>query len=565
MTRAALYARKSSLTGDREEARSTTRQLEDGRAFALARQWAVAGEYIEPEGTSGGSFQRPAFGRMLADAQAGAFDVVVAWDFSRFSRADPLDALFMLRQLGDASVTVWDTSTGAAVDVETEMGALVTHVTAISSASVRKATSRAVRATKQKQAREGYASGPIPMGYRTEGERKAKRIVVDPKPAALVRKIFGWYAQGWTIARITKYLNARGTPNPNPKQKGEAQPWSWTTIRQILERDMYRGKVITNRWTIVEGRALGKARKTNDGRTRWRAHVQRPRSEWIVREAPELKLIDDRTLAIVDERLADREAGKHGRSFTGKRVPLLSGGALKCDVCGRRFETDHGTHYICSSRRRRLGCTNSTRLPIEAMDRAVINALEDTFLPEHTTDRLLALLDTAPEVERRALDAEAERLRTEISNLVATAAAGAPPEVTGPAIAERKAALTRVEARLKERPANFDREVLRRALVRQAGDWRAALHGNPLVARELIARALDLPIVIQDEGEAPGHVWKARADPKALASGMVLPHSLTSAWTRLDLGGLLPTARSKRWRSQWATDLLPGDDVSRRP
>jgi site-specific DNA recombinase len=522
--KAALYARKSSVTGDREETRSTTRQLEDARAFAASRGWTVAGEYVEPEGTSGGTFERPEFQRMLADARAGAFDVVVVFDLSRFSRADPVDALIVLRQLGDAGVTVWDASTAQALDADSEMGALVTHVGAISTAAFRKMIGKTVRAQKAKAARDGYVTGTLPLGYRAEGEHKAKRIVVVPREAALVRRIFAWYASGWTIAKITSHLNSHGVTSPKA-HKGRTG-WRESTVRQILGRDLYRGRIVIGRTAVVEGRALGRARRTVDGRTRSRAQVERPESDWTVVERPDLRIIDQTTINEVDRRLADREAGKHGRSFSTRRVPLLSGGPLVCALCGRRFETVRASSpngiYQCSGKRRRLGCTNSTRVQIAAMDRAVIDALEDTFLSEGAVERVLGVLDVSPVAEREKLTAERDRLRAEACRLTEALATGEQPAAVVEAIRERETALRRVEAQLAERPVEMpDRAALRAALRTQAGDWRRALASSPAVARLMISRFIG-PIRLGDEGPAPDHLlrWESRA---------ILPNSSTSA------------------------------------
>jgi len=306
---------------------------------------------------------------------------------------------------------------------------------------------------------------------------------------------------------------------------------------------------VTGKATVVEGRALGRARTTIDGRLRVKAQVRRPREEWHVREIPELKLIDDHTLEVVDRRLADHEPSKHGKPFTGsrkRRLPLLSGGALRCAMCGRKFQTvgaakPNGGYYVCSGRRRILGCRNSTRLPISMMDDAVISALENTYLSEAATERLLAFVDTAPEAERRGLEAERDRLKSETRRLAEALGTGEQPAAVIEVIRERQQSCGG-SARLKERPPDLpDRETLRKALRSQAGDWRAALRVNPVVARAL------MPIVLQDQGDLPDYVANPTPPTAAevAAAGEGLVKRTVQARTEALIEGVLPRTSTR--------------------
>jgi len=119
-------------------------------------------------------------------------------------------------------MTVFDITTGQALDAESEMGALVTHVGAISTANYRRMIRDAVRAQKRRTAADGYATGSVPLGHKLEGERKAKRITIDPKGARLVREIVSLYARGMTPVQIARSLNARGIVSPKAKNGAAA-------------------------------------------------------------------------------------------------------------------------------------------------------------------------------------------------------------------------------------------------------------------------------------------------------------------------------------------------------
>lgn len=85
MTIAALYARVST-DEQAEHGYSIDAQREACRAFATARGWAAGQEYVDA-GFSGGKSDRPAWQQMIAEARAGAFQVLIVHKLDRFSRA----------------------------------------------------------------------------------------------------------------------------------------------------------------------------------------------------------------------------------------------------------------------------------------------------------------------------------------------------------------------------------------------------------------------------------------------------------------------------------------------
>ncbi len=80
--RAALYARVSTVGHGQD----VGLQLDELRQVAGQRGWEVVEEFTD-EGVSGVKTSRPALDRMLADAQAGRFDVVAVWKLDRLGRS----------------------------------------------------------------------------------------------------------------------------------------------------------------------------------------------------------------------------------------------------------------------------------------------------------------------------------------------------------------------------------------------------------------------------------------------------------------------------------------------
>src|SRR5262245_15576750 len=81
--RAAIYARFST---ERQDARSIDDQLNICRAYAERLGWIVVGHYADAAVSGGSAHGREAFGRLIADAEAGRFDLILAEDIERWSR-----------------------------------------------------------------------------------------------------------------------------------------------------------------------------------------------------------------------------------------------------------------------------------------------------------------------------------------------------------------------------------------------------------------------------------------------------------------------------------------------
>lgn len=82
MTNAVIYARYSS---DRQNEMSIEGQIEECRKYAEANDIIVLQEYVDRALTAT-SDKRPNFLRMIDDSRYGNFDIILVYQFDRFSR-----------------------------------------------------------------------------------------------------------------------------------------------------------------------------------------------------------------------------------------------------------------------------------------------------------------------------------------------------------------------------------------------------------------------------------------------------------------------------------------------
>lgn len=73
-------------------------------------------------------------------------------------------------------------------------------------------------------------------GYKHSEEGK---LVPIPEEAEVVRMVYTWYSQGWSLRKISAQLQAQNIPSPRGKPQ-----WGIETIRQILQNEKYLGNVL---------------------------------------------------------------------------------------------------------------------------------------------------------------------------------------------------------------------------------------------------------------------------------------------------------------------------------
>jgi DNA invertase Pin-like site-specific DNA recombinase len=534
---AAIYTRKSTEQhGVATDATSVGRQEAGARQFIAAKGWALDDAHIyKDDGKSGALFaNRAEFQRMMRDAAAGAFDVVVLFDLDRFGRhtQKSMEALYALSEAG---VDVYDFSTGQKVDLDSFEGEFITNFKTGMAQQFREQIRKHTKAAMRRKAEQGWATSGKVFGYDNVriGKGHAERRV-NEQEALVVRDIYTRFAMGEGARTIAGALNRAGVPKPRAQQ-GKRDGWSVSTIRAVLRRPLYRGELVYGRTAKAYNREL---KKVYRGTKREKGQIPKPEDTWIRRDVPALRIIEPALAAKVDARWQDRrtrylasKARNHGLKKGDRTAPekatgryLLSGGMLLCPTCGGNFEArkhpwrrrgnetyeHYGNVYICSTRRRKPGvCPNTLALPIAETDDTVLSIIEGEVLGTRFISQLLALVQHAPD-ETVWLAAERDRLQTEVDRLVGSIAAGVPADTVAPLIRTNHAAIGKLDARLRvPSQPRLDAERLQAALEQRAAQWKADLRAEPHVAR-LVLRRLVGPLTLWDESERPDFIrWEA--------------------------------------------------------
>jgi DNA invertase Pin-like site-specific DNA recombinase len=325
----ALYLRMS----DDKQAPSPDRQRSTCLPYAAAHAYALVQEYLD-EGVGGDEIdRRPAFQRMLADAQKGKFQAILCDDRDRFGRFDSIDFGWVVKPLRDKGVRLAAVALGV-IDWDSFGGRLQSAVGAELTSEEQAKISRRTLSGMLLFARNGQPlGGKPPYGYKVvyvqvEVPGRAPRLrpshyAPDGRKAEVVRLIFERYAAGRTLREVSDELYRRGVASP----KG-ADRWQRGAVLNVLNNVKYTGAASWGR------QAPGKRHRQHQGGVRPVAHGERRYGrnkveDCVIVPGKHEPIIDQQLFAAVQARL------RGGRRAAGKPPGACGSFVLsKLLVCG---------------------------------------------------------------------------------------------------------------------------------------------------------------------------------------------------------------------------------------
>lgn len=546
---AAIYSRKSTTQEkSSEEARSVARQIALAREFADRQGWIVSPQHIYiDDGISGGVFdpkQRPGLAALLraAKSRPRAFDVLVVMNQSRLARRQRY-AVDIVHDLTDAGVRIFHYQTGLERKMATASDRFMVSVDGFSDEAYRESVRVTTRETMRRKAERGEVAGGMVYGYRNVRESAhGVRREPDPVRAKVVRRIFTMAAEGKGIIRIAKTLTAEFVPTPSavwraPRRKG----WAPSAVRAILHNEIYRGRIV-----------YGRTRWQDKGETKVKVRV--PESEWIRKDAPDLRIVGEDLWAAAHERIAGtrkaylRSTGGQlwGRPETGTESRYLLSGFTTCSVCGASLivrkrpdgknpDREPRVYYACAYHHQRGAqvCVNGLAMLMADADTAVLDELRgDVLHPEalrlaveQTIERYTAGPGALDE-QQAALETEARRVQAEIGRLVEAIASGAALPSMAEGIREREARLTDLRARIEQLAGlalapRLKPSALSAELALRLTEWRDLLGAEPIRARQIVRKVVVGRMVFEPNPASGLYQFTGQASYGRLFSGIV--------------------------------------------
>jgi site-specific DNA recombinase len=526
---AAIYARKSTeqfRAADDPEASSVQRQIASARAFAAARGWTVPDDHVYADDAVSGAETRKLVNRQrLLDTVTGGapFQVLIMRDSSRFSRRDGDEAFAELKRLAQGGIDVWFYQ-----DAQRFMfGDFASNITGIvraeMNAEYRRQIGKWTHDAMLRRARLGHVTGGRCFGYDNvcsacgniipagkvrccPAGHTEKRI--NDAHAAVIRRIFALCADGSGYTRIAKLLNADNAPKPIGR-RNQPSGWSPGSVREVLNRDLYRGEVVYNKTR----------RRAPDGTTTF---ADRPTSDWLRLTRDDLRIVSDGAWRDAHARIdgAHAQLAKAGGGFTvrGQRrrkdadSPYLLSGFTRCAHCGGSIGVVSQRAYGCTAYHKRgtTVCTNALRKPIAALDDAVrLKLTGDVLLPAAVEAMVTGILQQlAAPAQAQDLTRRRQQLATldrEIEHLAEAIAAGGQLTILLDKLRARQAQRDQLDAEVSVQGAldvsRYDRRAILQRVQRTVAGWRAAVEGRAVSGtRDFLRKNLNGPLVLTADG-----------------------------------------------------------------
>ena len=380
---AVAYARYSSA-GQRDV--SIEQQLSDIRAFAKREGYTIVHEYAD-HAKSGfkDTAARTAFQSMIASAENGSYDTIIAWKVDRFGRNREDSAIYKgkLRRFGVRVLYAMEPIP------EGSAGVLLEGMLEATAEWYSRQLSENVTRGMTDNARRCLYNGTKVLGYVRGSDG---HYAIDPDGAAVVRFIFDQYSAGVSAVRICAELNARGLTSSRGRR------WSPETVIRIISNERYTGTYIWGDIRVPEGMPA---------------------------------IIDVKTF-----QEAQRMKRKTARHVDQGAVDYLLTGKAFCGLCGAAMIGDSGTsksgtrhyYYSCQAHKARKGCSKRS-VQKDCLEGAVVDFVLDCVLSdsqiEKTADAVMALqeeeLKSSP---LAAMEAERQEVLKQIDNINNAIAAG---------------------------------------------------------------------------------------------------------------------------------------------
>ena len=350
--RCAIYTRKSSEEGLDQNFNSLDAQREACEAYIASQRhegWKQLAEHYDDGGISGGTLERPALQRLLADIDAGRIDLVVVYKVDRLTRSLP-DFAKLIERLDAAGASF--VSVTQSFNTSTSMGRLTLNVLLSFAQFEREVTAERIQdKLAQSKAKGLWMGGYIPLGYTPNG----RTLDIVPDEAQTVRRIFNLYDELGCLrlverAAVEEGLRTKTREANDPKMRG-GKSFSRGRIQNLLRNPLYIGKI---------------------------------RHKDIIHEGQHSGIVDDEVFKRVQEKLdaASRRADKRRAGNPGKIVSPLAGKVF--DDRGRRLTPSHTArgsrrfrYYVSRDLIRKSGNTNvdGLRLPAKTLEDAVAASL----------------------------------------------------------------------------------------------------------------------------------------------------------------------------------------------
>lgn len=364
MNRVAIYCRLSDEDMDKinclEESESIQNQKNLLTRYSIEKGWEIYKIYCD-ENYSGLDKDRPDFNRMICDAEAGRFSIILCKHQSRFTRDMELVEKYLHNKFiewGIRFVTVVD-----GVDTADKNNKKSRQIGGLVNEWYSEDTSESIKTVVHLKQMQGKFIGPFASYGYTKNPYDKNSLIIDEEAAEIVKKIYRMYLSGNGVKHIADILNQECVPNPtmykklkglkfvNSSAKDNNSYWTDMTVRRILKNEMYIGNMVQH----ITQKISYKHKK----------RICLPKRDWIIISNTHQAIIDKSEFEKVQSLFQRRT-----RSTTSGKVHLFAG-KVRCFDCGsmmKKTSNNEKQYLYCGACRKSMKYKQCTRHSIRLDD-----------------------------------------------------------------------------------------------------------------------------------------------------------------------------------------------------
>lgn len=420
--KAAIYARFSS---DNQREESIMAQLRACREYCRQKGYVIVREYTD-EAYSARTDDRPDFQRMISDARAGSFQVLICHKINRFSR-DSFDDIYYKRILRKAEVGIEFVE--QRIDDSPEGRLTERLLVGLAEYESENLAREVMKGLKENAYQARHNGGTPPLGFDVGPDG---RYLINEGEAVIVRQIFEMRAAGLGYGRIIDDLNKKGHRTKSGGLFGK------NSLHDLLKNKKYIGIYTFGR--------------TSGGRKGSRNNHKN--SDNII-EVP------DAIPAVISMDIWERVQAQFRRSQRGPgtfkaKVNYLLSGLVRCE-CGSSMVGSgsmikgHRYHYYRCVKNQQTKSCGSCGIRKEVLENIVLTYIRQAFQGDR--QELLANIrqyldekNRAHEIETASLRKEKDAAHRKIENLLRLAEEGDVDDLVMGRIRDHKRRIAEIEA-----------------------------------------------------------------------------------------------------------------------
>ncbi len=400
MAKVAIYCRLSEEDRDKRCEKDDSESIQNQKVmlcqYVLEHGWDVYDIYSDDD-YAGADRKRPQFNRLLEDAKAKKFDIVLCKTQSRFTREMELvekyiHGLFPI--WGIRFISIVDNA-----DTANKGNKKSRQINGLINEWYLEDMSDNIKSVLTNKRKNGFHIGAFALyGYMKDPNQKG-HLVIDEEAASIVREVFTLFSKGYGKTAIARMLNDRGIPNPTeykrlhglrykqPKRKNSTL-WKYFAISNMLVNEFYIGNMVQGKYGSI-------SYKTKQNKPR-------PKEEWFIVEGTHEPIIDrelwDKVQSMVKEK---------AKPFTVGTIGLFAR-KVRCMNCGctMRSSKCHGKYYLgCSNRHISKDACIGSFISVERLEKVVIDELKkmsDEFLDKEDLEKNIVLANTLNQQKQSA-------------------------------------------------------------------------------------------------------------------------------------------------------------------